>query len=166
LKFREAVRAAPGAAAVSSIVLNDWFDFDKVGVYRIDLSVSPLSDSPRADMQVPDTPLTLTVLPRDEASLASACGDLVIRLRDSKSVEVHRTAAKALAKVDDPAAVPFLAEALKQRDFRPLIIEALVHLNTPDAVKALVSASRSGDDETSRLARAALMGLGKTGPRE
>ena len=164
LKFREVVRAAPGAAGVGSIVLNEWFNFDRVGTYQINLSVSPSGDSPPAEMQVPETSLTLTVLPRDEASLASACADLVITLRDSKSFVARRTAATALARVDDPAAVPFLAEALKQRDFRPLLIEALVHLNTPDAVKALVSASRSSDEETSRLARAALLGLGKTEP--
>lgn len=164
LKFREAVRAAPGATGVSSIVLNAWFNFDTVGTYQINLSVSPPVDSASAEMQVPETSLTLTVLPRDEASLASACADLVTRLRDSKSFVARRTAATALAKVDDPAAVPFLAEALRQRDFKPLLVEALVQLNTPDAVKALVSASRSSDEETSRLARAALLGLGRAEP--
>lgn len=164
LKFREVVQTAPGAAGASSILLNDWFNFDKVGTYQISVSVPSLSNSPAGETQVPETPLTLNILPRDQASLASACADLLIRLRDSKSFDVRRTAAKALAKVDDPSAVPFLAEALKQRDFKPLIIEALAHLNTPDAVKALFSASRSSDAETSRLARAALTALGKTEP--
>lgn len=159
MQFGEVVYVAPGTASVSSAVLNDWFSFDKVGTYQIDVALTPSRDSSSGSVPTVATSLVLTVLPRDEASLASACGGLVTRVENPKSAADASTAADALTRVDDPSAVPFLTEAMQRKAFAPMMIAALAHLNTPDAVSALVSASRSGDGETSARARAALAGL-------
>jgi hypothetical protein len=161
---REAVQAAPGTTGVSSIVLNDCFNFAKVGTYHISVALPSSSDSPPGNVQTTETPLTLTVLPRDEASLVSACAGLVTRVENLKSAADAITAADALSKVDDPAAVPFLAQAMKRKDVTRMMIAALSRLNTPDAVNALISASRSSDPETSALARATLESLGEAEP--
>jgi len=83
---------------------------------------------------------------------------------DWKSAEDSETAAKALSKVNDPVAVPFLAQALKQKSFATMMVAALARLNTPDAVIALESASRSSDQETRDAARNALTALHKLTP--
>lgn len=162
--FREVVYAAPGATGVSSIVLNDGVKFDKVGTYHINVALPSPSNSPSGNMRTTETSLILTVLSRDEASLASACAALVTRVVNSKSAADAITAADALSKVDDPAAVPFLAQAMERNWFTSMMIAALARLNTPDAVNALISASRSSDPEESALARAALVALGKPAP--
>src|SRR5438128_1722415 len=78
--FREVVYAAPGRTGVSSIVLNDWVNFDKVGIYRITVAASRLSTSPPGTIQIKETSLMLTVIPRNEVSLATACAGLITRL--------------------------------------------------------------------------------------
>ena len=164
LTFPAVIYAAPGATGVTSIVLNDWVDFDKVGIYRITVAASRLSTSPPGSIEIKETSLMLTVIPRNEVSLATACAGLITRLMDWKSAEDSETAAKALSKVNDPVAVPFLAQALKQKSFATMMVAALARLNTPDAVIALESASRSSDKETRDAARNALTVLHKTRP--
>jgi hypothetical protein len=162
MRFSGAVHIAPGSASVESVVLNDWFHFDKVGTYRIEVNLSfarQFSSGVTADTH---TTLGLTVLPRDEPSLVQACARLLARVQDSPSYARAFTAARALAEVDDPSAVPYLVEAMKRKEFTALMITALAHLKTQSAVEALISASQSSDSETSSLARAALLGLGKT----
>jgi hypothetical protein len=157
--FKETILAEPFSTSVRSIVLNDWFTFDKLGRYRIDMAVPPSTGSSPANLQIPDTPLTLTVLPRDEVALAASCADLVRRLENRKSAADADAAANALSKVDDPVAVPFLAKAMKQKLFSSMMIGALGRLNAPGAINALIAASHSSDPEISSLARATLVAL-------
>ncbi|MGD0222844.1 MAG: hypothetical protein ABSF71_10945 [Terriglobia bacterium] len=163
-QFREAILAEPYTTSVGSVVLDDWFTFNKLGKYRIDVAVPPSKDSSPADLQVPETPLTLSVVPRDQDALASACAGLVTRVENWKSASDADVAADALSKIDDPVAVPFLAQAMKQKFFSSMMIDSLARLNTPDAVNAFVAASQSSDPEISAAAYAALVALGKVKP--
>jgi len=153
----------PGAESVGSVSLNSWFRFDKTGTYRIDITVSPTS-SPREPFSYiilnNSVSLDLTVLPRDEQSLKSACSDLLTRMEDLRSASRAVTAARALSKVNDPVAVPFLVSAMKGNEFKGLMIDALARLKTDQAIQALVSASRSSDPETRSLAHSALISVG------
>jgi|SRR5580704_3004292 hypothetical protein len=155
MQFSNAVHIAPGKDSATSVVLNDWFRFDKVGEYQIEVALS------YHDIRDTHATLDLTVLPRDETSLVSACASLLARVQDSPSYTGALTAAKALAGIDDPSVVPFLAEAMKRKEFAGLIITALSHLKTKNAMKVLTSASESSDSETRNLAQAALSSLGK-----
>jgi hypothetical protein len=157
-----------GESSVGLVALNTWFSFDKTGVYRIDVTLPPDS-SPKEPFSYSiannSATLDLTVLPRDGRSLESACADLVKMIEGSRSASESTAAAEALSSVDDPAVVPFLAQAMKRRGFTGMMIEALSRLKTDDAVKALILASRSGDQETRALAHSALVGLGKEPPQ-
>lgn len=73
------------------------------------------------------------------------------------------TAAKALSKVDDPVAVPYLADVLNRKVFAELMIPALARLKTDKAIDALTAASPSGDRELLRsLVQAAPVRIGET----
>lgn len=161
--FRQGVQAPAGTTRVSSVLLNNWFNFDKLGQYQINIAVPPSRNSLAGDIDLKGVSLFLAVLPRHEDSLKSACADLVIRV-NSKSAADANVAADALSKINDPVAVPFLAKAMKRKWFTSMMIAALARLNTPDAINALISASRSGDPETSALAGAALVALEKAEP--
>jgi hypothetical protein len=155
-----------GGSSVGLVALNTWFSFDKIGVYRIEVTLSPDS-SPREPFSYSilnsSSTLELTILPRDEQSLESACADLV-RMIGGRSPS-SSAAASALSSVEDPAVVPFLAQAMKRREFAGTMIWALARLKTDEAVRALILASKSSDHETSVLARSALVGLGKAEPQ-
>jgi hypothetical protein len=163
LVFRQAVQSRARTTGVNSLLLNEWFNFDKLGKYEIRISVPPSKNSSAGNMQLSGTSLFLTVLPPDEQSLKSACAALVTRLK-SRSVADASLAAAALSRIDDPIVVPFLAEAMKRKWFTSMMLAALVRLNTPDAINAIVSASRSSDPEISSLARATLDALHKSKP--
>jgi len=156
---------SPSATSSGLVALNRWFDFEKTGSYRIKVTLSPASSAkepfPYAISNNSAT-LDLTVLPRDERSLESTCADLLARTEDLQSSAQAMTAARALSRVNDPIAVPYLAAALKSNEFKGLMIDALSHLRTEKAIEALISASRSSDPETKALARSALVGLGVT----
>ena len=152
-----------GVESVASIALGEWFTFGKVGSYRIDVTVSPVSSlrEPFSYTILNNSAvLDLTVLPRDEQSLERACAGLLARAQHLQSPSKAVAAAKALSRVNDPVAVPFLVEAMKEREFKGLMIDALARLRTNSAIDALISASQSSDQETKGLARSALAGIG------
>lgn len=99
------------------------------------------------------------MLPRDEGSLDSACADLLSRVEDLHSSASALTAAKALSSIKDPVAIPYIATAIKRREFASIMITALSRLKTDQAVAALVEASKSDDPETRMLASSALAGI-------
>ena len=157
--------APPSGSSAAEVPLNSWFAFHMLGHYRIDLALHPdsLPEEPFLYTLVGNSAvLDLTVLPRDPASLESACASLVETIRNAGSASATAAAANALSAIDDPAAVPFAVQALKKPEFAALMIGALARLRTDEAVRALVSASKSGDRETSSLARSALAALGKS----
>lgn len=158
MRFSHAVAVAPGDSSVIPVLLNDWFPFDRVGNYQIYVSLSHATsnESGRAS-----TKLVLTVRALDQAELESRCADLVKKIKGSQSALGSIVAARALATVDDPAVVPFLAEAMDKREIAGLMISALARLKTSSAMEALAQAARSNDPETRTLANAALQALAK-----
>jgi len=160
MKFSNAVRIESGMIYVMPVLLSTWFAVDRPGDYSIDVAVR-LGKGSRDGTEEAKANLTLTVLPRDEDKLKSACASLLARIKDGRSAYAAIVAANALSIVDDPVAVPFLAEAMKRREFTGMMIGALSRLKTDEAVSALISASQSRDHETSALAHSALVALGK-----
>jgi hypothetical protein len=158
MKFSNSLRIPPGTTGSMALLLNEWFSFDMLGSYQVDVALSPRAGSYLGKTE--HTNLVLTVLPRDEVQLESACATLVKEIRDLQSASTAMIAAEALSKVDDPVAVPYLAQAMDRREFVGLMIEALARLKTDKALEVLTAASRSNDPETSTLARSALAGMG------
>jgi len=158
MRFSNAVDIAPGASRVVMVLLNDWFTFDKAGNYWIDLTAAFPSGSVLKGAQF-NTRLILAVAARDEGKLRLTCADLVRRLRDSHTASEAILAARALASVNDVAAIPFLAEAIERREFAGMMINALARLGTSKATAALYQATQSADPEVRNLAESALRGL-------
>jgi hypothetical protein len=163
MKFSNAVQVGPGTTHVIPILLNRWFDPEAVGNYSIDLAIRLPRSGSNGEISYSRSKLELTVLPEDKKSLESACIGLLARIENSHSAYDAIIGAEALASVEDPAAVPFVAEAMKKREFTAMMVGALARIRTDEAISALVTASRSSDDETRGLARAALAALGKSG---
>jgi hypothetical protein len=164
----DAFSVAGGKMSVGYVPLTDWFDFEKIGTYQIEVSLSPSSLEKERfsyDIRSSPTSLSLTVLPRDERALESICADLLGRTQALHSAGAALSAARALSKVNDPVAVPFLASAMKGNEFKGLMIDALARLKTKEALDALIAASRLDDPETKTLARGALASLGEAGKK-
>jgi len=159
MRFSNAVHVDAGATATFSLVASDWFSFDKHGIYRIEVGLRPASSSVNSD-------LSLQVLPRDEVALKAACSALLDRVNNSQSFSASLVAARALADVNDSAAVPYLLAAVKRREFASTMINALGRLNSQDAINALIQASKSDDAETSSRARVALSTLQRAKERQ
>jgi hypothetical protein len=162
-RFPDTVQVAGGATAFGSVPLNNWFTFDKTGIYKIEASLSPFSSSKEHfsySIHGNHATLSLRILPRDERALVTECAGLLVRTQALDSYASALVAAKALSKIDDPVAIPFLAEALKRKEFTGLMIDSLARIKTDKAIDALVSASQSSDLETKGLAHSALLGLG------
>jgi hypothetical protein len=162
MKFSGAIHVDPGSTDIVPVLLNDWFSFEKIGDYKIDVTLLLAKHSATGGVGGVHQRLVLAVLPKDEAALLSECSGLLTGVKSSQSYAASLVAAEALSKVDDPIAVPFLAEAIKRREFASLMIAALARLNTGDAVNVLIAASKSSDPETSALAQSALLNLRKT----
>jgi len=148
-----------------AVPLTDWFTFDKVGNYEIDVDLGAHSASYERfsyTMVGNRAKLNITVRPRDEAALRQVCDQLLSHAEDLPYDSQEKwVAARALAKVNDPVAVPFMVRALNQRNFARLMIPALARIKTADAIAALESATGSPDKETQSLAHSALASLGR-----
>lgn len=153
MKFSNAVHLDAGAATTIWVVANDWFKFDEPGAYQIEVVL-------RGTLRSGATAhLSLRVQQKNPDALKAACSALLERVSNSQTSSESLVAAKALSDVNDSVVVPYLAAALKRREFVPQMISALARLNTDEALNALAEASKSHDPETSSQARAALSAL-------
>jgi hypothetical protein len=161
----DAFYVGPGGTSTGSIVLNDWFNFDKTGKYRVEVNLSDTSSPKEAfayNLVSDATTLNFSVRARDQKVLEARCADLLAHLQEVGSASAALTASKALSSVNDPVAVPYLAAAMKRREFASMMITALSRLKTEKAVAALIEASKSDDKETKVLARSALASIAES----
>ncbi|HEY6770653.1 MAG TPA: HEAT repeat domain-containing protein [Candidatus Sulfotelmatobacter sp.] len=161
MHFSNAFMIDPGSSYTLPILLNNWFDFDLRGNYRVQMTV-PVPRERANEFAMKNVSLSLTVLPRNEEQLGLTCADLVHRIRVSASGKSRIVAASALSRIIDPAAVLFIAEVLRDHQFTPMMISALTRIKTKEAIEALVDASKSNDKETRAIANSALISLGHT----
>ena len=158
MKFSNAVHVDAGTERTISVVADEWFSFGEQGLYQIDVVLRGFPSRVSAK-------LSLRVEPRDNDALKAACSGLLARVNGSESFASSLVAAKALSIVKDPVAIPYLAEAMKRREFVSLMIGALAQLKTNDAVDALIEASKSSDPETRGMALSALVSLHRVNER-
>ena len=160
IKFAGTVKVAPRATYVTSIVLSDWFTFNQIGTYRVALGIR-LGEAQSKSLV--SESFEIVVSPRDEVVLRSRCAALVKQgLDESNSAEKSITAARELADIQDPVAVPFLVEMLEHSRYSQMAILSLARLNSMESADALIKAAKSQNKEISSLAHSALVGLSRT----
>lgn len=143
----------PDSAYSQVIVLSDWYDFDKVGDYKVSASVSPLANR-KTDPAVFRKEFVIRVEENPD-SLVSLCSELATQATDT-DIGVAGMAARALSYVDDPACLPYMERALEEG--RPLagILKGLGRIATPEAVDILERVLRKRDLSTYQAAAQAL----------
>lgn len=150
------IQIAAGETYHQVVVLNEWYNFTQVGLYKIkvELAKPAVSNGVVVAGKEPFD-LTLNVDPRDEVALAHRCDSLAADVLAFPSYEVAAERALALSYAKDPVAVPYLKKVIfANKLVEPIAIKGLERIATPDAVEALGSALKM--DHTAELARAAL----------
>jgi len=108
------------------LLLDEWYDVDAPGQYEIAIGLG--DEAPQV--------LRLQVLERDPVKLEAVAKALHNQAL-SPDVETADRAALALSSIDDPIAVPFLANLLSRK--QPLAARGLGRIGTPEAIDALLA---------------------------
>lgn len=122
------------------LLLNEWYQPKEPGTYSFCGRIEPpvADESGREIGTLAPAPLVIEVLPRDQAVLRAVCEDLEGPAR-SANAEVASRAARALAHVNDPVAVPFLKRVLVARGHGAYYaIEGLGRIGGRAAIEALI----------------------------
>lgn len=142
-----------GGSTTQRLLLNDWASFTRPGTYQVSITLmGPTADRPHAELAV-------QILPRDAARLAATASGLAARALDpDASAADHIDAARALGRIDDPAAVASLVQVLQHGPtLEAYAIGGLARIRTPEALAALIAAAdRHPDAQVRAAARSAL----------
>jgi len=148
-----------GESLSQELILNDRFQFNVPGKYKIAGHLAQEITDEKGVKLGSDAGFRkdLEIVPRDESSLRKVCQALTDHLERSNSYSGAALAARELAIIDDPVAVPFLDKALRaDRLVDPFIITALVRIGNEEAAKVLIAALNG---KTGAAADAASHGL-------
>jgi hypothetical protein len=155
--FGKAV-VAPGEDYQQPLLMNQWFPFRTVGTYFLtsqlttDIEVSGDGSQPPKSQTI-----RLAVNARDPQRLTIVCADLARQVEQAPNAEAAQEPALMLSYVEDPIAVPYLAQVLSSHKLTDhLVIPGLERIGSDDAIKALLSALDDKFGETADLARQAL----------
>lgn len=157
----------PGQSYSQDLLLNEWFDFNTVGTYQVQVQLTKPVYSEQRELTVRNQGLVIrfTIMPRDEAALSRTCDALAAQIEGSNSYENSAYAAMQLSFVSDPITVPYLRRALVSGKLvEPIAIRGLERIGNVDAVRALSDGLKIEYNQTSRLSRAALTRLQLSSP--
>jgi len=148
-----------GQVYSETIVLSEWFRFERVGRYKIEVGVKSPVKADNQVMAVGNVSLFLDVTPRDPRQLTASCEDLVSRIQANGSAQDALAAARALSLVDDPIVVSLWKRVLSNRAFSETAVSNLARIGNKDAVDALATALHSADEQTRSLVETALRSI-------
>jgi HEAT repeat protein len=153
------VHLESGERFSETIVLSEWFHFDGVGRYKIEVRIkTPLKTAKHAT-PIRTSSLALDVTPKDSRQLMLSCENLLSRIQAMGSAQDALAAATALGLVRDPVVVPFWKQLLTNPAFGQRAAFSLAQIGNKDAVEALAGVLHSTDAETHALAQSALRSL-------
>src|ERR1041384_1262029 len=145
------VSVRAGETYTQRLLLNEWYAFDSPGDYTIEISVDATFTTPSGRKLNPSgasVVRSLTVLPRNASVLERICRGLAEAARSGDSVEAQIEAARSLAYVQDPVAVPSPVQVLRTtRALQIYAVDGLARIGDQAAVDALISALSSNDAE-------------------
>ncbi|HEV2380587.1 MAG TPA: hypothetical protein VG206_12435 [Terriglobia bacterium] len=150
------VLLATGERYSQQLLLNEWYPFDELGDYRIEIEFEgSIRRGPGTTLQgPPPREIALRVGPRDPAVLAETCQRLIKRAV-GPDAESALGAAKELSYVLDGTAVPFLARLTREGPFvavtRPIALRGLNRIAAAEGVGAVVSRLDARDRDLAPL---------------
>jgi hypothetical protein len=149
----------PSQPYVENILLSEWMDFDAPGQYKIKAelqsSVSAEDGEPYRT-QLFRGELSLHVTALDKEDIQKTCGNLFQKILLARSYEDAAAAARALATVKEPEAVPYLVQATALWHLQPITIPALGQTGGRGSIEALISLLTSNDPDSRAIARSTL----------
>jgi hypothetical protein len=145
----------PGEDYQQEPILNQWFEFGTPGKFILTARLNTPLGMDGATL--PAQRLQLEIKPRDIQRLTKVCTDLARQVEEAPNAEAAQEPALVLSYVEDPIAVPYLAQVLSSHKLTDhLVIPGLERIGSDDAIKALLSALDDKFGETADLARQAL----------
>lgn len=140
-------------------------NFSQSGSYEIYVHIKKSSNPQFLFDQ--GNPLRLSVVPRDEEALRESCNQLVAKLRETQYAARRLELARALASINDPVALPFLASTLDRGwGVDSEILGGIEKVGDSDAVAVLAQALNNKNTDISVGARAALARISHSSPDE
>ena len=148
-----------GGQRVQQLLLNEWFDFSAVGVYRIKITLLPpfFTETP-TNADRPASEFSVEIKPRDPGKLKRVAKELADMAIAAPTLEESMNAANALSFIRDPLAVDDLIRVLQEGSLvEHYAVAGLGRIGNAEAVAALEAASQSHPDgEVREAARSAL----------
>jgi hypothetical protein len=159
------VQIEPRGQYKRKYLLDEWYAFHTPGDYSIRPGISTPIVSASGEVVHPNLSpgMKLTVTRRDPQKLATICESLIKKMLETTDVEEISDASLALSYVQDPVAVKYVREGLKQGKLMwQYAITGLARIGNQEAVDLLTEIMSRGNDEAgAALARFHLEALSK-----
>jgi hypothetical protein len=148
----------PGEDYQQELLLNQWFDFDLPGQYFLRARLNTAIDMGGVSTPPPQASrLALEIRPRNTERLTKVCSELARQVLMARGGEAEQKALLKLSYVNDPVAVPYLAQVLSQHRINySLAISGLENIGNEAAVEVLLSTLSDTYADMADLARQAL----------
>jgi hypothetical protein len=152
----------PGGTYVEKLLLNEWYEFPKMGSYRIKMTL--LNDDPvtsrTANLPRPSTEFSVQIGPHDPTALEAVCLGLADQAIDGETLEGRIEAADALSYIRDPLAVDSLIRVLWQGSLvAHYAVDVLARIGNLEALAALEAATDHPDEDVRSTVRSTLEAL-------
>ena len=155
------VTLRPGDQYTGTLVLNDWYDFSRVGTYTIGIALNGAFRTVAGSSVDTSTAETVRVqiVARDEKRLRAVCEKLEATIETAGSARVALDAARALSYVSDPIAVSYIRQVLSQTTrVDHILIDSLARIGNTEARQVLAGVAQE-PGERAEMARGALARL-------
>lgn len=132
-----------GGSYAQKLLVSRWYQFTKPGDYKLKFRPSgPVRTASGETIPFSPQELTLSVGPRDPARLGEICRSLAKAAAGYSNYAALREAADTLSFVQDPAAIPYLAQVLGYHNYvSEIAVNGLVRIGSPEALEVLRSNS-------------------------
>lgn len=155
-----------GESYSQRILLNEWYEFPEVGLYKIKASlVTPITSESGSSLDIERSAiLDFEVLPANPEVLSSICRNLANSASDNSNASRASDASLALSYVRDPIAVPFLKELLDKGGpvARSNAAVGLGRIGNRDAIEKLLTTLSTPDADLNVVVRRTLRNVSTT----
>jgi len=152
----------PKTTYTQRLLLNEWYQINAPGEYTIEAKLTGQIETASGKAVTPQVSgsIHLKIHTRNPDKLKKICEDLVRTTIESLTVADAIKAALILSYVQDPVAVPYLEQVLKQAKWgKREAITGLGRIHNEEAIKILTAVAEGENEELKSAARAALSRL-------